>query len=299
MLNISPYLESNLRKTTRDFLNLFFDKGETICVSDCQGGYHSIPQEQLEGDITLISPIYEKEDRIITEYNIKLVAINPIEGWRRDGNVTSYRTFMIECDDMSIAQQWDYVNRMEFPYSYACYSGGKSIHFAVVLDHVIPSEDMYRYTYEWILNIMTQADQKTKNPSRSVRFPGNLRDGKEQKLMRLNKRTKLDDLSKWLNRYKELKPKQLINKPKNLMAPNIDGVKPWASKALLEGVHNMEGSRNQMWMSIACEFALNGYDLSDTIEYLGNFFNEQTDFRKREWLTAVKSGWSYADKISR
>lgn len=299
MLSTKLYWENSMRETSQQFLDLFFNKDETICVSDCQGGYHSIPQEQLEGQITLHSPKEEKEDRYINETDISLVAINPIDGFRRDENVTAYRTFMIECDDMTIAQQWEYVNNMEFPYSYCCYSGGKSLHFAMVLDHDIPSEDMYRHIYEWILNIMTEADQKTKNPTRSVRFPGAIKYGRdEQKLMYMGDRVSFKEMNRWLNRHKDKKPKQLVKKARNTEAPNIKGVKAWARKALVEGVHNMEGSRNQMWMSLACELALNGYGLSDTIEYLNNFFEEQTDFRKREWLTAVKSGWNYADKIS-
>lgn len=80
--------------------------------------------------------------------------------------------------------------------------------------------------------------------------------------------------------------------------PNLDGIKIWAKKALKEGVHNQEGSRNQLWMSLGCEFSLNGFALDDTIYYLGRYFEEQHDFKEREWLTAVKSGWNYADKIS-
>lgn len=282
MSSTKPYLESNLKKSTEDFLNLFFNPGEEICFSANEYAYPSDTQDKLNEDVTV------------------LVAINPITGKRRDENVTSYRTFMIECDDMSIPEQWEYVNKIGFPYSYCCYSGGKSLHFAIVLDHEIPSENMYRHTYQWILNIMTEADQKTKNPSRCIRFPGVIRPGKkEQKLMHMGERIPLEKLSKWLNKHQDKRPEPLVRKARNYGTPNIEGVKSWARKALIEGVHNMEGSRNQMWMSLGCELALNGYNLSDTIEYLGNFFEEQSDFRQREWLTAVKSGWGYADKVSK
>jgi hypothetical protein len=289
-----------VREVTKQFLNLFFNKDETICVSDCQGGYYSIPQQEMEGDIQLVSPKEDKPNRYTREEFIKLVAINPINGWRRDENVTCYRTFMIECDDMPIPQQWDYIKKMEFPTSYACFSGSKSIHFALVLDHEIPSEYIYKYTYQWILNIMTEADQKTKNPTRSIRFPGVIRSetGKEQKLLHMGERVSLDTLNKWLNKYPHKAPKPLVRKTKNTGKPNVKGIKPWAKKALVEGVHNMEGSRNQTWMSIGCEMALNGFSLDNTIYYLEDYFEEQSDFKKQEWLTAIKSGWHYADKIS-
>ena len=89
-------------------------------------------------------------------------------------------------------------------------------------------------------------------------------------------------------------------RPRNkYFKPKIENLKPWAKNALAQGVHNMEGSRNQTWMSLGCEYALEGFNLDDTIHYLGLFFEEQNDFNEREWQTAVTSGWNYADKISR
>jgi hypothetical protein len=289
-----------LRDVTRKFLDLFFNPNETVCVSDCSGGYHSVDQASLSGNIVLESPKETVKDRIIKETDINLVAINPISGWRRDENVTSFRTFMIECDDMSIKNQMSYVNRVGFPYSYCCFSGGKSLHFALVLDHEIPSYHMYRHTYEWILNILDQADQKTKNPSRSVRFPNVIRkfSGQEQQLIYMGNRIPLEELSKWLNKYPSKKPRPLIRKERNTGTAQVSNLKEWAKKALKEGVHNMEGSRNQTWMALGCEMALNGFSLEATLSHLENYFEEQGDFTQREWVTTIKSGWSYADKIT-
>jgi hypothetical protein len=271
-----------VKATTKDFLNLFFNPNETICFSANQFAYPSEPQENISEDLTV------------------LVAINPINGNRCDQNVTAYRTFLVECDDMSLDEQLRYIKEMEFPYSYCCFSGGKSLHFALVLDHDIPSEHIYRHTYQWILNILKKADQKTKNPSRCIRFPGSIRPdtGKEQKMVHMGGRISLDRLSRWLNKYPQETPKPLIKRPKNNGNANVRGVKLWAKKALKVGVHNMEGGRNQTWMSIGCEFALNGFNLDDTIYYLSKYFEEQSDFREREWLTSIKSGWHYADRIS-
>jgi hypothetical protein len=272
-----------MKEITKKFLNLFFNPGEEICFSSNKYARPSEGQENLDEEQTV------------------LVAINPIKGQRNDENVTAYRTFMIECDDDSLEDQWNYIKSTGFPYSYCCFSGNKSLHFALVLDHDIPSCHIYRHAYQWILNILTKADQKTKNPSRSIRFPGVKRSdtGKEQRLLYMGERIKFEKLSEWLNKHADKQPKSLFkNKEKNY-TPNFKGIKPWVLKALKTGVHNMEGSRNQMWMSIGCELALNGYDLDSTILYLEKFFEEQSDFKEREWLTAVKSGWNYADKITR
>lgn len=289
-----------MEEMTKQFLKLFYNEGEEICVSDCAGAYHSIEQNKLGEDFLLISPKEGKEPRLCDEHRVILSAINPINGWRRDENVTAYRTFMIECDDMPLKKQWEYVNKMKFPFSYCCYSGGKSLHFALVLDEDIVSENVYKFTYEWILNIMKEADQQTKNPSRSVRFPGNIRreTGKKQKLLHMGERISPNKLRDWLNMFPNEKPIVKEKVKIKHSVPNYDGIKPWAKKALAKGVHNLDGSRNQTWMAIGCEFALNGYDLDDTIYILEQHFEEQHDFKKNEWETAVTSGWNYSDKIA-
>lgn len=273
-----------MKEITKKFLELFFNPGEEICFSQNKYARLSEPQQNFD------------------ENNTVLVAINPIKGQRNDENVTSYRTFMIECDDGSLENQWKYVKDSGFPYSYCCFSGNKSLHFALVLSHDIPSSHIYRFTYQWILNILTQADQKTKNPSRSIRFPGVIRPdtNKEQKLLYMGQRVSIEKLTEWLNKHDDKQPKYTTREiDRNSFIPNFEGIKPWVKQALDKGVHNMEGSRNQTWMAIGCEFALNGYDIDSTILYLQKFFQEQSDFKEREWLTTVKSGWNYANKITR
>lgn len=272
-----------MKEITKKFLNLFFNSGEEICFSPNKYAYPSRSQEDFDEEKTV------------------LVAINPIKGQRNDENVIAYRTFMVECDDGNIASQYKYIEDSGFPYSYCCFSGNKSLHFALVLDHDVPSSHIYRHTYQWILNILIKADQQTKNPSRSVRFPGVIRNdtGKEQKIVHIKNRVKLEVLSDWLNKHPDKRPQALVRTRPKSKIHNFGGIKQWAKDTLAKGIHNMEGSRNQRWMSIACEWSLNGYDLDTTIGHLGEFFQEQSDFSEKEWLTAIKSGWNYADKIMR
>lgn len=272
-----------MKETTEKFLNLFFNPGEEICFSPNKYARPSEVQEKFDENKTV------------------LVAINPIKGQRNDENVTAYRTFMVECDDEALESQWKYIKDSSFPFSYCCFSGNKSLHFALILEYDLPSSHIYRHIYQWILNILTKADQKTKNPSRSIRFPGAIRSdtNKEQRLVYMGERVKYEKLGEWLNKHIDKKPESLVRNVAKSSVPNFNGIKPWVAQALIDGIHNMEGSRNQRWMSIGCEFALNGYDLDFTINYLQKYFQEQSDFKEREWLTAVKSGWNYADKITR
>jgi hypothetical protein len=272
-----------MKDITKKFLELFFNPGEEICFSPNKYAYPSKPQEEID------------------EKNTVLVAINPIKGQRNDDNVTAYRTFMVECDDSALEDQWQYIKNTGFPFSYCCFSGNKSLHFALVLDHNIPSSHIYRHTYQWILNILQKADQKTKNPSRSIRFPGVVRPdtNKTQNLVYIGKRINLEELSAWLNKFADKRPAELNRNKGRSKNENPKNISLWAKSDLLNGIHNMEGSRNQRWMAIGCEFALHGHDLESTIESLRQFFEEQSDFKEREWLSAVKSGWNYADKITR
>lgn len=281
-LYLEMYLMVKMRKMTKDFLNLFFNEGEEICFSANKYAFPSEPQDNLNEDSTV------------------LVAINPIKGQRNDSNVTAYRTFMVECDDMSLEEQFNYIRSTGFPYSYCCFSGGKSLHFALVLDREVPSESIYRHTAQWILNILEKADPNTKNPSRSVRFPGVIRPDtkKEQRIVHMGNRVSLEKLGDWLNKYPQKAPKPMFRKPKNVGKFKMESVGQWAKQALMEGVHNSEGSRNQKWMSIGCELAMHGMDLDKTIAYLSRHYEEQPDFREKEWLEAVTNGWNYADKIS-
>lgn len=163
-----------MKEVHKEFLNLLFDKEETICVSDCAGGYHSISQDDLLGDITLVSPKVEKLDRTIKASDINLVAINPINGFRRDKEVTAFRTFLMELDEGSLSEQKKYMDTMEVPYSICIFSGNKSLHYGIVLDKPLANKAIWSQINLWILNILKQADQQCKNPSRSIRFPGNI-----------------------------------------------------------------------------------------------------------------------------
>ena len=85
-------------QTGQSLLELLFDPGESVCVSNNQFAYHSVPLEKvIANDISLLSP----SDFSVTHCSssdLILVSINPIEGFRKDSNVSKFRTFLWECD---------------------------------------------------------------------------------------------------------------------------------------------------------------------------------------------------------
>ena|ERR1035437_215623 len=157
----------------QSLLKLLFNEGETVCVSNNEFGFHSIPLENaLSGQVTLLSPNETVTISHCDSTDLILVAINPINGFRRDNNVTAFRSFLIELDIGSIKDQLGTIAHLKMPYSCQVFSGNKSVHTVITLAEDLPDEKTYRVIGNWIFNIVSMCDQNCKNPSRSCRIPG-------------------------------------------------------------------------------------------------------------------------------
>lgn len=280
-----------MHETGKKLLNLMFRPGETVCVSHNKYGYHSIPlQNALDGPVVLVSPDADRQHEKPTSGQLTLVALNPIKGFRTDESCTAFRSFLVEMDYGPLAQQLAYAKRIGLPYSAVIFSGNKSLHFLVTLDQDLPDEETWRRLSEWMLGIATMADEKTKNPSRSIRIPGAERDpGKFQKLVEFRGAISLKDLSSWLLKYPGAKPVVYEKRvPSGKLDYNL--IKPWCRDLLINGLKADKG-RNQQWFSIACEFALAGFSEDDTLDILQEFFSPDRDFKEREWKRCIRSGF--------
>jgi len=285
-------------ETTLGFLSLLFDKDETVCVSPNKYGYHSISQNDMNEAITLISPKEGVNPMFISEKSINLIAVNPIKGWRRDSNVTKFRSFMVEIDTGTLEDQKKYIEESKLPYSACVFSGNKSLHFAITLDEALPNIDMWRFYNKWIMNILTETDQQILNPSRSIRFPGNKRhDGKQltQSLVSLKSRISQEDFFRWLFEHEDKKP---VQKRERYESPYTDIA---SLDRVPKSVHNMVGSgvldnRNATWFYIGCCFAEAGFSLEATIGYLMGAFQEENDFKRQEWEGCLKSAYKRINK---
>jgi len=277
-----------MKQSSKDFLNLFYNEGENVCVSHNGYGYHSVEQKALEaGLIEQLSPNEKIKPETITDNDITLMSINPVDGWRRDENVTHYRSFMVEMDDGTLEEQKKYIDESGLPYSYCCFSGNKSLHFGIVLDEDLPTYDLWVDIAEWILNILDKADPMTKNPTRSIRFPDSQRkDGKGNKVQQLiymGERTSHNKLAKFLNKHPEKNPAEIRKrrKPKSI-GMSVNGIPKWVVDKLEHGIDESNG-RNNEWFSIAMELAKAGFDGESMIEYCEGFFEPERDFSLREW----------------
>lgn len=290
-----------MKKTSmiNNFLKILFNENEQICVSDNEYAYRSINQSDLinKKNFKLISND-GKITKTVNSDSISLVSINPITGKRNDRSVTSHRNFLIEIDDGKIAEQFNYIENIGLPYSICVFSGNKSLHFAVCLEEPVIHPSMWSLLNNWILNIVTRADQQTKNPSRSIRFPGHMRMNlhgikKEQKLLKLKPRITNDELYIWLSKYPDKRPRLSPERKsvKMYVEPKLEKLPPFFHEKLEKLQRGEQENRNVTWFSLACMMAERNFDIDYTIDYFGNYFNEESDFSKNEWLHCIKSAY--------
>lgn len=278
----------------RNFLSLLFDSGEEVCASNNKYAYLSMPLESLyQNKVTLISENRAIYPQTVNVENVQLIAINPIKGNRKDENCTAFRTFLIEVDNMPLKDQYDYIQSIRMPYSVCVFSGGKSLHFGITLAEDLNSIETYRYLANWILRIASKADSNTKNPSRSIRIPEAVRDGKKQKLVEIKGRIPLEQLNAWLSQFDHLRPPPPRTYVESTEKIGLDTLPFWVTAALEQGVSSYAISngdgRNQRWFKIFCEFAKRGYTSEESMAILHKYFDEEKDFRRQEWETIAKS----------
>jgi len=279
-------------KTGEQLLTLLFNKGESICVSDNKFATHSIPLEDAFNDeVTLVSPNADVFPRQVKTKDLILCAINPINGFRKDENVTAFRSYLIELDVGSIKDQLGTIAHFKMPFSCQIFSGSKSVHTATCLNEDLPNRKMYDFIGDWIFNIITMADRQCKNESRSIRIPGAYREpGKKQRLISLKERVSHEELFKWLNTYEHLKPKPVEKKIIPVGQADFSKLSPWARAMLTKGI-NFKNGRSNGWYGLAYDLGLAGFSEENAVEILSQRFVEEHDFKEKEFLRTIQSAY--------
>lgn len=282
----------------KKLLNLMFKPGETVSVTPDKAGYHSVPLDTALGDkVNLLLPSFKNADdyKTVSTDVLLSVALNPIQGWCRDINSTAFRNYLIELDTGTIEEQIGYIKASGIPYSAMIFSGGKSVHILISLSEDLPDEKIYRKIALWILNILPLADDKCKNPSRKIRIPGAERTpGKFQELLEFKGKVNPRELGDWLNQHESAKPKDRPKRERSDKA-DISQVRRWAQKMLTEGFPLGMG-RNAGWFALAAEFSVSGFTEEQTIELFEQFYVPEHDFKEKEWLTAIASGFKHMEE---
>jgi hypothetical protein len=218
--------------------------------------------------------------------------LNPIKGDRKDANVTAFRSFLIELDVGTIKEQLGTITHLGMPFSAQIFSGNKSVHTTIVLDEDLKDEKTYRTIIEWIFRIVPLVDKNCINPSRCIRIPGAYRKEGKQRLINIGKRVTHKELFAWLNQYEHLRPQ---TKKKKEIIPgqaNPDRLSPWCQRMLATGMEFKNG-RNKGWFSVGVDFAKAGYEEEEAISFLMNYFQEEYDFKEKEFLTSIGSAFKF------
>jgi hypothetical protein len=233
--------------------------------------------------------------------NTNLISINPLKGnTRSDQNVTSFRNFLVEMDEGSLAFQLKTVDDTKLPYSLAVFSGGKSIHFAVCLSESLPSIEVYKFYAEWILNTVPKADLATKNPSRAIRYPDVVRNDspskKIQKLVKQQDRISFTKLRQYLSFHIDKMPQpEKQDHFDDIEENDKAALANWLVIGMKKGFDFSIG-RNNRWFAVGVEFAKCGFSLTNSIDILEKVFAPDPDFSRTEWTAAIKSGFSHGLK---
>lgn len=276
-----------MRNETKQLLELLFNPGEEIYATPDK--FASVKND--DGTWKLYRPSIKQEN--IDDINTRFLTINPLSGdTRNDRNVTAFRSFLFEMDNIPVLDQRKFVRDLNIPFSVCVFSGGKSLHYVLTLDEDIPNIAVYRFYYEWFLKTIPHADQTTKNPSRGMRFPGVIRPdtGKKQTLVEIRERVPIAKFIDYLNRFDGMQPKIQEQIPReHIPFEDAEMMADWCKVGLANGFEFNNG-RNIGWFSVGYEFAKCGYDIDTTLGILESRYNEESDFRKEEWLQAVKKG---------
>jgi len=286
-----------MNEKTQDFFKLLFNANENVCVQDSQFATHSVPLEEiLSGNKIKLIATDPKYNREVNSDKIILAALNPIKGSRLDSNVTNYRSFLIELDVGTLKEQINTIKHLKMPFTAQVFSGNKSIHTVITLDEDLKSEAQYRLLAKWIFAIITTADDHCENPSRCVRIPEAYREpGKKQRLVELRKRVTHAEFFAWLNKWSHLAPKPKEKKVIPEGEGDYDKLSTWAKYQLKNGIVFKNG-RNQTWFALAYDFALAGYSEDHATAELSKHYQEERDFKEREWLGAIASAFKSIDK---
>lgn len=101
------------------------------------------------------------------------VCVNPLRphSSRKRANLSAFRNFVIEFDDMDKDLQMQYAKDIGLPYALAVFSGNRSIHFIISMARDL-AEDEYLAFARRLKRALPQADPACLEPARLTRCPG-------------------------------------------------------------------------------------------------------------------------------
>ena len=133
------------------------------------------------------------------------IRFNPLDGEGvKNANITRFDYALVECDEISIEEQYKAYMKFNLPIACLVKSGGKSLHAIVKVNASTIDEYKRRvsFLYTQLSNAGLKLDIQNKNPSRLSRMPGVVRNGNEQTLIATNIGAK--DWNDWVSYMEDM-----------------------------------------------------------------------------------------------
>lgn len=169
---------------TKQILSILFDENEHICFGD-KFAKDVYALKDLEiSEFFSINPLHASADFKRTEAGE--IENTSTTGRRADLNVTVFRNFLFEMDNVPLEQQLEIIKRIPIGWTSVVYSGGKSYHAILSVSGGIPNAephtqkgvDAYKKTWKQLAAVLaryanmpaTIFDTACQNPSRLSRL---------------------------------------------------------------------------------------------------------------------------------
>jgi hypothetical protein len=276
-------------KYTSAYLRTLFNRNEHICAADSIYGVKTAPLGELAQPTQFIS-------------------VNPLipGSTRLDENTAVFRNFLIEIDGLTLEEQTHYIEKeIVLPFSAKTFSGGKSFHYVISLADPLPDLTHYRKMAQWLLDVVTKADAKCKNPSRFTRMAGGMRGEVRQELIELKARVDANTLISFFERHARLiaeaeyKRQEDLKEAQATLVENPEGIPEGfrgdltlrTKTFMREGAE--PGARNSGLYFAAADFKNNCYTIEEAIEALRPIWRSMGK-SENELKTTVKSAFQKA-----
>jgi len=235
------------------FLTLLFRGGEagftgSIYDSNITSNICSMPCSKRR-EFFSINPIDSNKDHLyFTKKHYKEDVPR-----RADMNVSAFRNFMFEMDDVPLEEQLVILDKVGIPWTSIVYSGSKSYHAILAVsesvcggEHTVEGVAAYKRIWLRIAAHINDVagrsvvDETSKNPSRLSRFPWVFREktGKQQELVSLGSVMELEQFNALVDEFPEVEIR--INSKRavdsEISVESFDAFKAVAPKGLLTKV---------------------------------------------------------------
>lgn len=273
------------------FISTLFRPGEHTCFAKRAAGTTIFPVDSVPSWVQYfsINPLFAHYD---AEDDAELG-----KGRRADANVTAFRNFLLECDNMSLEEQLVYMEDYKVPWATCVYSGSKSFHFIISLADGYADHKEYEFVAVWIHNILKKIDHKTKNPSRLSRFPNVLRvdSGNEQKLIEIRKPITRKELADWLAQYIDLMPVvQTESAPVELPPGELGYMSKKSRKFLVHGAE--KGERNDRVYRVARDLYQQGWTYEMAAPQILERLKDHHDYNEKEYISTIRQAFKRPPK---